>query len=186
MRNYLLIILVLSIGYSCSGKEKSEDAILRKVTRDYIKAFSDRFDNAIVMEEMLDNIHIIIKEESNDTINELSLMREEECSDTINHNLRLYSIFYANSFSYINSEKLSRIWKEGKYYVLFYSLHGPYLKDEDIPKELQRVSNPRFSEEDTEWVIAICDKNMKYRVIPNPYYLPFNCIEELNNFSCEE
>ena len=185
MKNYLLIILVLSIGYSCSGKEKSEDDILRKVARDYIKAFSDRFDSAIVAEGMLDNIHIKIWEESNDTINDLSCIMEEECNDTIDNDLRLYSIFYMNSISDVCIEKLSQIWKEGKYYVLFYSLQGPYLEKEDIPTELQRVSKIRLLEEDTEWVIAICDKNMKYRVIPNPYYLPFNCLEELSSFSCE-
>lgn len=184
MRNYLLISLVLSVCYSCSG-EKPEEAILRKVTQDYIKANSDRFSETIVAEEMLDNIHIKIWEETNDTINDLQLIKELECNDTIDSDLRLYSIFYTNSFSDVYIEKLSRIWKEGKYYVLFYSLRGPYLEEEDIPKELQRVSNIRLLEEDRTWIIAICNKNKKYKVIPNPYNLPFNCIEELNSFSCE-
>lgn len=183
MKNYILLSLIFWVGYSCIGREKTEETILRKVTRDYIKAFSDQFPETIVMEDMLDNIHILIWEESLDVNNVLQF--KEECKDSINSDLRLFTIFYGNSYSDVNIENLSRIWKEGKYYVLFSSLQGPYLNEEVIPKELQRVSDHRLIKEDTEWLVAICKKNMKYKVIPNPYSLPPNCIEELNNFKCE-
>lgn len=168
MRNYYWIFLILLIGYSCSGKVKSDEDILKKVSRNYIKSMSHRFNRAIAWEEMLDNIHLTIRE-----------------SPSNKNGLRLYYISYGNSFSDNNIEKISQVWKEGKYYVLFYSLRGPYLKQEDIPKELQRVSNTQFIEEDIDWLVAVCKKNMKYLTITETYNLPLEYIDELNNFSCE-
>jgi hypothetical protein len=168
MRIYFLIFLFLLFGCSCSGKIKTEEDILKKITRDYIKTYSHRFGRTIAMEEMLDNIHIIVEEDTAKI-----------------DGVRLFYIFYGNSFSYNNIEKLSRIWEEGKYYVLFYSFEGPYLSKYDVPKELQRAIKNPFIEEDIEWIVVICEKNKKYQVITEIYNMPLKYIDELNNFSCE-
>ena len=177
VKYYLYILLICFLHLSCSREDK-DVRILKKISKDYVTAFSSEFERVTrIFKE--NSIVIVI----------LQMDRYRNLS-TLYPDYSIYVFFYTNDLksNIENNEIPSKLFYVKDYPVALYSDHIPPMKKSDIPESVFRKKNEgTWVDDGCDWYVVICKKNHKYKVLPNPYLQPDSVIfgQGLKDFSCD-
>ena len=177
VKGCLCVLLLVFFLSSCSREDK-DVKILKKVSKDYVTAFSNDFESAI---KSLKENSIVVEIRETDPEEYLSLRYP---------NYSIYVFLYVNDFDrdIKRGEIPSKLFYVKGYPVALYSNHLPAMKRSDIPESVFRKKEEGIWVDDgCTWYVVICKKSHKYKVLPDPYLQPDSVIfgQGLKDFSCD-
>ena len=173
----LCILLVFFTFFSCTQEDK-DVKIIKKVSGEYVKAFSGEIKDAL--EYFKENSMAVIVEE----------LGKKDSLVLSYPDYSIYVCFYTNAIDrrLKRSYLLSRLFYVDGYPVALYTDRLPAMKESNIPKKVYRkVKGDILVDDGNTWYLVICKRTHKYKVLPDPYLEPDSIIFKrgLKDFSCD-